>query len=57
VPETTSLDAELLVADVEDISWEDLMQEMLPDNGPEDNNIPITCCSASPCDAGNCDPG
>jgi hypothetical protein len=49
---TTSRDAELLIADVEDISWEDLMQEMLPEN----NIIPITCCSGiNTCDPGNCD--
>jgi hypothetical protein len=58
VPETANRDVELLIADVEDISWEDLIQEMLPDGGPMNNIIPLPCCSAATCDDGiHCDSG
>jgi hypothetical protein len=57
VPETTSRDAELLIADVEDISWEDLVMHMMPGDPDHDGRI-LTMCSTCgyTCDVRPCDP-
>lgn len=53
MPETASRDAELLIADVEEISWQDLIQEMMPD--APDGGMPIfLSCSCTPCDPFHC---
>lgn len=56
MPETVSQDADLLIADVEDISWEDLVQGMLPDDPVPAIQV-ITMCStcSNPCDPPHCD--
>lgn len=56
MPETASQDAELLISDVEDIGWEDLVQQMLPDEAVPNIRV-ITMCStcSNPCDGPHCD--
>jgi hypothetical protein len=56
MPETMSPDTELLIADVEDISWNDLIHEMLPDRGMQSQIIqPIGSCDTTPvCDTFHC---
>jgi hypothetical protein len=51
MPETIGQDTDLLVADVEDISWEDLVQEMLPED-VRDIIVPVSPCGTSV----SCDP-
>jgi hypothetical protein len=56
VPETKLRDAELLIGDVEDISWEDLVKEMLPESPMNTNIMPLVGCDSGPCDSFKCDP-
>jgi hypothetical protein len=55
MPETELQDAELLIGDVEDISWEDLVKEMLPESPMDRIIAPFTACDSGLGDTPKCD--
>lgn len=59
MPEMPQATAELFAEDVSAISWEELVQEMLPEGSvaqSPQNYIVIGGCSTIPSDVGRCDP-